>query len=53
SRDDRQLFNVFTIGRSTAPVRARAGLKVDPDFSINDHPPVDCLIVPGGVVTAE
>ncbi|RML93374.1 DJ-1/PfpI family protein [Pseudomonas savastanoi] len=53
SRDDRQLFNVFTIGRSTAPVRARAGLKVDPDFSINDHPAIDCLIVPGGVVTAE
>ncbi|QQN29803.1 DJ-1/PfpI family protein [Pseudomonas syringae group genomosp. 3] len=53
SRDDRQLFNVFTIGRSMAPVRARAGLKVDPDFSITDHPPVDCLIIPGGVVTAE
>jgi transcriptional regulator GlxA family with amidase domain len=53
SRDDRPLFNVFTIGTSTAPVRARAGLKVDPDFSIHDHPPMDCLIVPGGVVTAE
>jgi transcriptional regulator GlxA family with amidase domain len=53
SRDDRALFNVFTIGRTTAPVRARAGLKVDPDYSINDHPVMDCLIVPGGVVTAE
>ncbi|KQQ62574.1 thiamine biosynthesis protein ThiJ [Pseudomonas sp. Leaf127] len=53
SRDDRALFNVFTIGRTTAPVRARAGLKVDPDYSIHDHPPLDCLIVPGGVITAE
>lgn len=53
SRDERPLFNVFTIGRSTAPVRARAGLKVDPDYSIDDHPPLDCLVVPGGVVTAE
>lgn len=53
SRDDRPLFNVFTVGRSTAPVRARAGLKVDPDFSISDHPHIDCLVVPGGVVTSE
>ncbi|MBD8495018.1 DJ-1/PfpI family protein [Pseudomonas syringae] len=53
SRDDHALFNVFTIGRTTAPVRARAGLKVDPDYSIHDHPPLDCLIVPGGVITAE
>jgi transcriptional regulator GlxA family with amidase domain len=28
-------------------------LKVDPDFSISDHPHIDCLIVPGGVVTGE
>ena len=53
SRDDRTLFNVFTIGATKASIRARAGLKVDPDFSIYDHPPLDCLIVPGGVVTAE
>lgn len=53
SRDDRALFNVFTIGRTTDPIRARAGLKVDPDFSIDDHPAIDCLIVPGGVVNAE
>lgn len=52
-RDDRPLFNVFTIGRSSASVRARAGLKVDPDFSIANHPYIDCLVVPGGVVTAE
>jgi transcriptional regulator GlxA family with amidase domain len=34
-------------------VQARAGLKLDPDFTIEEHPKLDCLIVPGGVVTAE
>jgi transcriptional regulator GlxA family with amidase domain len=53
SLDDRALFTVFTIGRTTAPVTARAGLKVFPDYSISDHPVMDCLIIPGGVVTAE
>jgi transcriptional regulator GlxA family with amidase domain len=53
SHDDRMLFNVFTIGRTLAPVRARAGLKVDPDYSITDHPVMDCLVIPGGVVSAE
>lgn len=47
------LFNVVTLGRTTAPVKARAGLKIDPDHDIQTHPPLDCLIVPGGVVTAE
>lgn len=53
SGDEPPLFNVFTIGSSTVSVKARAGLKVDPDFSITDHPAMDCLIVPGGVVNAE
>lgn len=47
------LFNVFTLGRTLAPVRARAGLNVDPDHAIDQHPALDLLIVPGGVVTAE
>jgi transcriptional regulator GlxA family with amidase domain len=47
------LFNVFTVGASTAPVRARAGLSVYPDHGFADHPHIDVLIIPGGVVTAE
>ena len=47
------LFRVFTLGEKHAPVRARAGLKIDPDFALDDYPALDCLIVPGGVVTAE
>ncbi|WP_157268272.1 DJ-1/PfpI family protein [Azohydromonas aeria] len=47
------LFEVRTLGRTRAPVRARAGLKIEPDASLSEHPPLDGLIVPGGVVTAE
>jgi transcriptional regulator GlxA family with amidase domain len=34
-------------------VRARAGLEIRPDHATDDHPPLDVLIVPGGVVTDE
>lgn len=50
---DAPAFNVFTIGRTPAPVRARAGLKIEPDHALGHHPPIDCLIVPGGVVDDE
>ncbi|MGL9721415.1 DJ-1/PfpI family protein [Symbiopectobacterium sp.] len=46
-------FSVFTLGEKRASVRACAGLKIDPDYALDDHPALDCLIVPGGVVTAE
>lgn len=47
------LFEVFTVARRPGLVRARAGLSVQPDHLIGQHPPVDLLIVPGGVVDAE
>lgn len=47
------LFSVFTIGRTSEPVCARAGLKIAPDFTIDQHPVLDCLIVPGGVINTE
>jgi transcriptional regulator GlxA family with amidase domain len=46
-----EIFRVCTIGATGASVRARAGLLVQPDFTFDDHPPLDVLIVPGGVVT--
>jgi transcriptional regulator GlxA family with amidase domain len=46
-------FTVFTIARERGTVRARAGLVVFPDYAFSDHPPVDLLMVPGGVVTDE
>jgi putative intracellular protease/amidase len=45
-------FQVSLVGVGAKPVRARAGLQVQPDHGYDDHPPIDVLIVPGGVVTA-
>jgi transcriptional regulator GlxA family with amidase domain len=46
-------FEVFTVGASRSPVTARGGLVVQPRYSFADHPKIDVLVVPGGVVTAE
>ena len=46
-------FEVFTVARDRAPVKARAGLVVAPDHTLAEHPPIDLLLIPGGVVTAE
>jgi transcriptional regulator GlxA family with amidase domain len=46
-------FTVFTVAREPGTVRARAGLVVTPDHTFADHPPIDLLIIPGGVVTTE
>jgi transcriptional regulator GlxA family with amidase domain len=51
SREDR--FKVVTIAEKPAIVKARAGLPVMPDCDIRRHPPLDVLIMPGGVHTAE
>lgn len=47
------MFNVFLIAQQTHPVTARAGYRVVPHCSIDDHPALDVLIVVGGVHTAE
>ena len=46
-------FAVFTVAQSTTAVRARAGLKVFPDHDLLNHPRIDLLLIPGGVVTSE
>ncbi|WP_286222835.1 DJ-1/PfpI family protein [Marinobacter apostichopi] len=48
-----QPFSVFLIGESREVVSARAGYKVVPDYSIDDHPPLDVLIISGGVHAVE
>lgn len=47
------IFVVATIGRGSDPVVARGGLRVQPAFGLEDHPPLDVVIIPGGVVDAE
>ncbi|EAY31246.1 DJ-1/PfpI family protein [Microscilla marina] len=50
---DYQYFEVFTISESGQQVKARNGLKVQPDYSFENHPAIDVLIVPGGMGTRE
>ncbi|MDZ5609155.1 DJ-1/PfpI family protein [Bacillus pseudomycoides] len=42
-------FTVHTVSQDGNMITARNGLKVQPDFSIKDLPPVDILIIPGGL----
>jgi transcriptional regulator GlxA family with amidase domain len=46
-------FMVVTIAENPGIVSARAGLLVMPDCVISQHPPLDVLIVPGGIHMAE
>jgi len=48
-----KLFEVFTVARERRLIRARAGMRIEPDHTLADHPPIDLLVMPGGVVTAE
>jgi transcriptional regulator GlxA family with amidase domain len=45
-------FKVSCVARTRATVRARAGMAIVPTHGFADVPPVDVLVVPGGVVDA-
>lgn len=51
SRDERRLFSVITIAEERRTINCRGGLLVQPHHSIDDHPPLDILVVPGGFGT--
>ncbi len=42
-------FDVITIAESEAMIKCRAGLMVQPHYTIDNHPPLDILVVPGGI----
>lgn len=46
-------FTVKIIAQHDGLVSARAGLRIQPDATIADHPDLDLLLVPGGDVSAE
>jgi transcriptional regulator GlxA family with amidase domain len=46
--DHPPLFAVVTIAEEPRIVRCRGGLLVQPHHTIDDHPPLDILVVPGG-----
>ena len=41
-------FNVITIAEYKSPISARNGLTVIPDYSFDNHPTIDILVIPGG-----
>ena len=44
-------FYVFTVGKSQTQIAATGGLLITPEFSFNDHPEIDLLVIPGGFGT--
>lgn len=53
TKDVRPFFTVFTIGEKRELKKTRGGLSIIPEYDVTDHPAIDLLIIPGGVVTAE
>ena len=43
-----KVFEVFTVAEQLDEVRVRAGLRVMPDYTLDDAPKIDVLVVPGG-----
>ncbi|SDK41579.1 DJ-1/PfpI family protein [Alkalibacterium thalassium] len=41
-------FKVVTISEKGEMIRARNGLKVEPDYHFGNHPELDVLVIPGG-----
>ena len=46
-------FRDFTIGAGSSQIKTRGGMMVKPQYTLRSHPPLDVLIIPGGVVTEE
>jgi len=46
-----RLFNVFTVAESLEPLRCYNPVTVVPDYTLENCPPADILVVPGGYGT--
>jgi len=44
-------FNVSLVAEKPGPILARNGLSINPHFTLDDHPPADIILVPGGFGT--
>ena len=44
-------FSVFSVGLTAAPAVGRGGFSVLPTYSLDDAPPADVLVIPGGAGT--
>jgi transcriptional regulator GlxA family with amidase domain len=51
ARAEEKPFEVFTVAATAAPITARNGLSVNPNYTFADCPQADLLIIPGGYGT--
>jgi transcriptional regulator GlxA family with amidase domain len=49
--NDESPFEVFIVAEKTEPVVTRGGMKVIPQHTLESCPPLDVLVVPGGIGT--
>ncbi len=49
--DDARLFTAVTVAEENRLISCRGGLLVQPHATIDAHPPLDILVVPGGFGT--
>ena len=47
-REEPSPFNVFLVAASKAPIVTTGGMKVLPDYALDDCPAMDILVIPGG-----
>jgi transcriptional regulator GlxA family with amidase domain len=47
-REERRLYNAYTIAEKGDIVVCRGGLLVKPHYTLRDHPHFDLLVIPGG-----
>ncbi|MDF1508973.1 DJ-1/PfpI family protein [Robertmurraya sp. DFI.2.37] len=45
-------FEVYTIAETEVEIKTHSGIKVKPDYSIDNSPELDILIIPGGPLRA-
>jgi transcriptional regulator GlxA family with amidase domain len=50
-REDPSPFEVVLVAETAAPIVTTGGMKVTPDHTLDDCPPLDVLVVPGGFGT--
>ena len=43
-----RLFEVFTVAERSEIITCRGGLLVQPNHTLDDHPPLDLIVIPGG-----
>jgi len=46
SHDDQMPFELYTVGATADPIRASGGLRIKPDYGVDDAPQPDLVVVP-------